>query len=122
MVISQCPSNGWHSYVRIVDDCDEVCLKCYEEGIYENGLPVEQFRAGKIPGMFFNRGELEEHGYQPVDDWQDKHIRGQDDADRFCAAAIRLINEGRKVAVDYESMAIGGLEGYVSLYATAPAA
>ena len=30
MVIRQCPSNGWHSYVREWEDEGEVCLKCYE--------------------------------------------------------------------------------------------
>lgn len=116
MVISQCPSNGWHSYVRVVDG-EEICLKCYEEALYENGIPRESFEENKIAGMFFNRGDLQEHGYEPVEGYQDFFVRTTENAKEFCAKAIKLIDAGSKVAVDYEHMAIGGLEGYVSLYA-----
>ena len=121
MVISQCPSNGWHSYMRIVNECEQICLKCYEEDLYENGIPRESFEQNKIAGMFFNRGDLQEHGYEPVEGYQGFFVRGTEDAKKFCAKAIELIASGHKVAVDYERMAIGGLEGYVNLY-TKPSA
>lgn len=119
MVISQCPSNGYHSYVRIVNECEQVCLKCYEERMFDEGLPREDFEAGKIPGMFCDRSELEKHGFETVDGFETARIASTEDADRFCARAMALIDTGHVVAVDYESMGIGGSEGYVSLYAKA---
>ena len=117
-VIRQCPSNGYHSYVRYDEDaCEEVCLRCYEADMFANGLPRETFDKGQIAGMFCNRGELEEHGYAPVPHYEGVYIACEDDAARFCRVAVALIDAGRKVAVDYERMAIGGLEGYVSMYA-----
>lgn len=115
-IIVRCPSNGWHEYFRYDED-GAICLRCYEEDIFANGLPREKFLAGQIPGMFCNPAELREHGFELVEGYENVCIQGQEDADGFGAAAIRLIDSGHAVAVDYERMAIGGLEGYVSLYA-----
>lgn len=113
MICEQAPENGWHSQYRIVNDCAQICLRCYEEDLLENGTPREDFEAGKLPGMFFSSVDLQ--------DWElvvdDAYIRGKDDARRVCDAAIAKIDAGYKCLVDYEHMAIGGLEGYVSLYA-----
>lgn len=113
MVCSQAPENGWHSQCRIVNECEQVCLKCYEEMLLEEGSPREDFEDGKLPGMFFNAGDLV--------DWEcvvdDAYIRGREDARKVCDVAIAKIDDGYKCLVDYERMAIGGLEGYVSLYA-----
>jgi hypothetical protein len=116
IIIRQCPSNGWQSYVRETED-GEVCLRCWEEDIYENGVPREEFEEGQIPGMFYNRGDLESHGYEPVPGFDNFPITSGFNARAFCDAAIRVIDEGFLVAVDYERMAIGGLEGYVTLWA-----
>ena len=116
IIIRQCPSNGWHSYVRETED-GEVCLRCWEEDIYENGVPREKFEEGQIPGMFYNRGDLESHGYEQVPGFENFPITSGFNARAFCDAAIRVIDEGFLVAVDYERMAIGGLEGYVTMWA-----
>ena len=117
IVIRQCPRNGWHSYVHITEDGEEICLKCYEQECYK-GLPRASFENGQIPGMFFNRGDLEEHGYGPVVGFDNFKVDGRDGAKQFCDKAIEMIDAGHRVAVDYERMAIGGIEGYVTLYAT----
>jgi hypothetical protein len=92
-----------------------VCLQCYEKRILENGISRESFEDGKIEGMF--SPDAYEHGFVPVEDFQDVHITGQDSVDAYCAKAISLIDAGNIVLTDYERLAIGGLEGYVSLYA-----
>jgi hypothetical protein len=115
IVIRQCPGNGWHSYVRTVG-CEEICLKCYETDIYEHGLPREEFEKGRIPGMFFNRGELEKHGFTRCDVYHYVRIQSEKDAERFCNGVLGEIDKGYIVAIDYERMGIGGLEGYVTLW------
>lgn len=120
IVIRQSPYNGWHSYVRIdYETEEEICLKCYEEDILKNGIPKEPFARGEIPGMFFGQGNLEvlRAGYKEVDGYRYVFIRSDESVKNFCDKAIKLIDEGYKVIVAYESMAIGGLEGTVSLYA-----
>jgi hypothetical protein len=100
-----------------VNECEEVCLRCYEESIYDQGLPREEFEVGEIPGMFFNRGDLEKHGFSLVDGFEDWYAHDEASTKALCDEALRLIDAGYQVAVDYERLGIGGGEGYVSLYA-----
>lgn len=116
IIIRQCPSNGWHSYVRESENGD-VCLRCWEEDVYENGLPRERFEEGQIPGMFYSRNDLMNHGFEQVPGFDNFPITSGFRARAFCDAAIRVMDEGCLVAVDYERMAIGGLEGYVTMWA-----
>ena len=116
IIIRQCPSNGWQSYVRETED-GEICLRCWEEEIYENGIPREKFEEGQIPGMFYDRRDLENHGFEQVRGFDNFPITSGFNTRAFCDAAIRVIDEGCLVAVDYERMAIGGLEGYVTMWA-----
>jgi hypothetical protein len=116
IIIRQCPSNGWHSYVRETED-GEICLCCWEEDTFENGLPRKKFEEGQIPGMFYNREDLESHGFEQVPGFDNFPITSGFKARAFCDAAIRVMDKGCLVAVDYERMAIGGLEGYVTMWA-----
>jgi hypothetical protein len=116
IIIRQNPNNGWHSYVRETENGD-LCLRCWEEEIYQNGLPREVFEGGQIPGMFYNRGGLKDHGFEEVPGFDNFPITSGFKARAFCDAAIRVIDEGCLVAVDYERMAIGGLEGFVTMWA-----
>jgi len=116
IVIRQSPSSGWHSYVRETED-GEVCLRCWEEDIYENGIPREKFEEVLIPGMSYNRGDLASHGFGQVPGFEYFPITSGLKAKAFCDAAIQVIDGGCLVAVDYERMAIGGLEGYVTMWA-----
>ena len=113
-IIRQCPSNGWHSYVRINDEGEEICLCCYEEEILEHGIPREKFEHHTIAGMFFNQEELKNNGWEQVI-W-DAFLRSEASVESYCQEAIQYIDDGYKVVTDYERLGLGGGEGYVSLW------
>jgi hypothetical protein len=112
-VCEQNPSNGWHGQYRELD-CELVCLKCYEEIILNNGISREKFEEGKLHGMFLStdNSEAREAGFKEVDGFVDYRVG---DEKPVCDKAMSLIDDGYKVIVAYESMAIGGLEGYITL-------
>lgn len=118
MICEQNPANGWHVQYRFLDDDsgEQVCLQCYEKMMFDDGLSDDDLESGKLRGMFFNDSELIEHGFYKVEDY---FIRGQDQANKVIEQAKTLKAAGCKVVINYESLAIGGLEGYVSLWATA---
>jgi len=110
----QCRSNGWHFYVRETDDGEEICLSCYEENILAHGIPWETFAQHTIAGMFFNQGELREKGWERV--LREMFLNSETSVSAYCKEAIHYIDQGYKVVTDYESLGIGGGEGYVSLW------
>jgi len=116
LVISQCPYNGWRSYIKETDDGREICVRCYQEDILENGHDVEIFKSGRVPGDFFSEKEISNLNWGLVSGQNYKHIAGRDSAGELCKLALKLIGEGRKVLINYETMAQGGGEGYVSMY------
>jgi len=114
MVCAQNPRNGWHSQVRYLDDGEtSYCLRCYEEHILENGIDREELENGKLPGMFFSNDNHEalDAGYR-VEIYNQK----VGDPKPIIDKALELIDSGHEVIIGYESMAIGGLEGYVTLF------
>ena len=115
-ICEQNPRNGWHIQYRDYDD-ETVCLRCYEELILENGIEREKLEKGQIPGMFFSYGNLEpkKAGFEEIPDFQKYFVANLDDADIFIKKALEFMDEGKKVVVSYERMAIGGLEGYVTM-------
>lgn len=112
----QCRTNGWHTYWREYRG-RQICLSCYQNIILKKGVTRSSLREGRIEGMFFDREDLYQAGFEPVDGLHYSHIRTGSDARRYCDAALALIRRGRIVVTDYERMAVGGLEGYVSLWA-----
>ena len=117
-VCYQNPDNGWHVQFRDYAG-EEVCLKCYEGIVLENGMERDKLEAGQIPGMFFSHGNPEalEAGYEEVEDFSNFFIDNKHKADRFRDKALSLMDEGRKIVIGYERMAILGVEGYVTLMA-----
>ena len=113
-IIRQCPSNGWHSYVRITDDGEEICLRCYEEDVLEHGIAREKFEQHNVAGMFFNQEELRKRDWERVI-W-DMFLRSEASVAQYCQEAIHYIDQGYKVVTDYERLGLGGGEGYVSLW------
>ena len=87
----------------------------------EEGLEFERekLETGRIPGMFFSCGNTEarEAGYIEVVGFTNYFVGSREAADRFRKKALELIDEGQKVVVAYERLAIGGGEGYVTLLA-----
>ena len=116
MIIAQCPSNGWRSYVKHVNEA-EVCVRCYQELRLAEGEPADAFEAGRVPGDFYNDSDLSINGWSLVPGYHGVYITGENSAKRFCKQALLLIKAGHKVLSTYDSMGIGGSEGYVSLYA-----
>lgn len=116
-ICQQNPGNGWHIQYREVYD-ELVCLKCYQEDILKNGIPIEKFEKGVISGMFFSFGneEVFNAGYAEVPGYVNIKIEDQETVDRYCNKAIELIKNGYKVVTAYESMAYGGSEGYVTMF------
>jgi predicted RNA-binding Zn-ribbon protein involved in translation (DUF1610 family) len=115
-IIRQCPSNGWHSYVRDYED-DQICLSCFEQIQLKAGASKESFEDGRIEGMFFNSNDLTTHGFEPVPGFHGYYIRTNEDVQNYCGTALRLIGKGCVIANEHERMAIGGLEGYVTMWA-----
>lgn len=120
-VCEQNPRNGWHIQYRDYQG-DQVCLRCYESLILENGVEREKLKDGQIPGMFFSYGNLEplRAGYREMEGFRDFFISNQRSADRFRKKALDLMDQGKKVIIGYERMAIGGSEGYVTLMVKEP--
>jgi len=116
MICEQAPENGWHSQYRMVDDEFQICLKCYQEQLFSEGVSREQFEDGVLPGMFFDSGEVRAEGFEEVIGFDYVRVAGKQDAYRVCNKGIELIDAGHVVLVEYERMAIGGLEGYVTLW------
>ena len=118
LVITQCPSNGWRPYFKPYGD-EEICIRCYQEKILEHGHPEESFDGDRIPGDFFNQSSLSAHGWTLVPGFHGFFVNGKETTSAFCAQALKMIYEGHRILVDYDSMGIGGGEGYVSLYVKA---
>jgi hypothetical protein len=120
-ISEQNPQNGWHVQYRDYDGT-MVCLKCYEDVILENGVERDKLESGKIPGMFFSYGNLEplKAGYREVEGFKDFFVATNYDADRFRKKALELMDQGKRVVIGYERMAIGGGEGYVTLMEKEP--
>jgi len=116
-ICGQNPRNGWHIQYRDYDD-ETVCLKCYEDLILTNGVEREKLENGKIPGMFFSYGNLEpkQAGYREVLGFTNFFISNSEQTERFRKKALELMDKGRKVVIGYERMAIGGGEGYVTMF------
>lgn len=125
-VIVRNPRNGWHNYSRIVNECEEWCLRCVEEVLKQEGIAgfeVELeglFERGRLFGMFFSVGELEGEGWEPEPGFHDAHITTEEQAMDLAARGQALHQRRRRIIIAYESMAIGGLEGYVTLFSKEP--
>jgi hypothetical protein len=109
-------NNGWHEFCREVED-GMICLTCYEKELVEVGVPREAFEKGTIPGMFLDTGDARENGFETVAGFEYCHIVSRQDAKEYGRKAMELIDAGYIVLNEYERMAIGGLEGYVTMWA-----
>lgn len=112
MICEQNPSNGWHTQYRVIHD-EQICLRCFERHVLENGVDRETLEEGHLQGMFFSNDNHEpiEAGYEHIRD-----VFVQSNAESVCEELLGLIDQGHKVLIGYESMAIGGGEGTVSLW------
>ena len=110
-IVQRCTSNGWHEYFRKLDG-NLVCLKCYQEGLEKVGIDRADIVKGKAPGMFFNRGELADKGWHKIA----SYVLPGADMPRYQADCLAVIDAGGRIIVEYDRMAIGGLEGYITVW------
>jgi hypothetical protein len=117
-ICEQNPQNGWHIQYREYDG-RTVCLRCYQELILENGVEREKLEEGQIPGMFFDWGNREalKEGYREVPGFTGFFVNSQEKVDDFRNKALEFMDRGYRVVIGYESLAIDGSEGYVTLMA-----
>lgn len=123
-ICQQDPSNGWYSQYRDIED-GQICLKCFEEDQSKNGVDIDEvIRTQRLKGMFFNKSELEEKKFKLLDGWDSVQIgMGRVSSTDPSSVFERLAEErdagtfkNKIVIINYESMAIGGLGGYISIY------
>jgi|GEM_PF-3012599 len=117
-VCEQNPANGWHVQFRDHVDLGYICLRCYEKEILGNGQPRSDFEGSRIRGgMFFSSGNSEprQNGFDEVSGFTDYFVDGAERARHYNEHALELINKGQKIITAYERLAIGGLEGYITM-------
>lgn len=117
-VCEQNPRNGWHVQFRDHADLGYICLRCYEKEILDNGQPRIDFEGNRIGGgMFFSSDNHEPRGagFEEVPDFTDYFVNSSEEAARYNRHALDLFDTGQKVITAYERLAIGGLEGYITM-------
>lgn len=122
-VCEQNPRNGWMAQFRDHADLGYVCLKCYETEILENGQPRVDFQGNRIGGGMFFSGDNHEPlntGFESVPDFTDYFVNSSEEAARYNRHALDLFDTGQKVLTAYERLAIGGLEGYITMMSKPP--
>jgi hypothetical protein len=108
-------SNGMMKQYRFNECDDQICLKCYEEDVIENGQPREDFEGVNVKGMF--APAVEKNGYSPVEEFQNYFINDEQSIKTYNKKALDLIDRGCKIVTDYERLSICGGEGYISMWA-----
>lgn len=140
IICQQNPRNGWHVQMRVMNDCETLCLKCVEELTLSEGITAEEcgMRTGKttaagiidgevyIDGtvyrpkssigakaMFHSHSELRDAGFTEGHSF---YVTDEASARRVNYYMLERIAAGSTVLVDLDRMAIGGLEGYVTVW------
>jgi len=115
------PDNGWMSFFRNLTDeygewIGQICLRCYEEDLLENGLSDVSLESGEISGMFFSgdNHELYDAGFECVHDYE--FVNSPKKAQELCAEGVELKKQCYVVVFGFERMAIGNSEGTVSMW------
>ncbi|MBI4775960.1 MAG: hypothetical protein HY788_17605 [Deltaproteobacteria bacterium] len=118
MICEQNPKNGWHLQYRDTDDA-RICLACYQDRLLAEGLEFERgkLEKGQIPGMYFSWGnpEPKQAGYTEVPGFEDFYVNSEQKRERFIGEVLARLDSGEKVIACYESLAIGGSEGYATM-------
>ena len=113
-ICEQNPRNGWHVQYRIEDECEQICLQCFQTQILAYGVSRDVIENGEISGLFFNYNDPLLEGWDKFIDY--RFIASHGDKDSLLAEVLKNMDNGYKVVIGYENMSIGGLEGSVSVY------
>lgn len=116
------PANGWHTQIRYVDD-EPMCTKCYEDMLMKDGINIEDILYKRqLPGSFFSSEVLKENGFDVDGEFYHQQI-GMGYSTTVSEDVLFNKLESHKerlsekiVIISYDSMAIGGLGGYVTLW------
>ena len=114
------PANGWHAQFRHHVSVGDICLRCYEAEILKHGQSRDDFlRSGIAGGMFFSRGNLEPKaaGFHEFPEFSGYFVSDQQHARSYNQHALALLDFGEQVLMAHETLAIGGLEGYITMMA-----
>lgn len=131
-ICEQNPSNGWMVQFRHIniadadyDDENYVCSECFETTVMREGIDLETvIEKNSLVGSWFTDGELEEYGYVKVEGMQELTIGSgrfsYKDPQLFFDLLKSRKNAGEfenhTVLFQYDSMAIGGLGGAISVW------
>ena len=113
-ICQRCESNGWREYFRVNQEEGGLeCVKCYQERLMEYGIDADAFLENeRIPGDFFDDADLQEAGFRQVGQDSYQIPGGVSDLKEDVR---RLLH--RRLVINLERVAIGGGEGYVTLWA-----
>jgi len=122
-ICEQNPSNGWHVQCRIVNECEQICLKCYEKDLFENGVDLDEvLEKETIPGMFFNTSDLTKNDFYVFNNMGGVLVGSGYSGSRSPDVFFNTLRENYEelktkiIIFEYDSMAIGGLGGYVTVW------
>lgn len=87
-------------------DGEEVCVRCVQEKILKDGCDEN------LIGDFYNYSELSKNGWTEL---ESVFINSSQRMEGMKARCLELM-KSQKVLINYESMAIGGSEGTVSIW------
>ena len=122
-ICEQNPDNGWHIQYAVINECEQICLRCKEKQLFDSGVDVDEIiRTQQVDGMFLNTNELLDAGFQIHEKFDGVLLgsgySGYADPQNFFdkLQECREDFEGKTVIINYENMAIGGLGGYISVW------
>lgn len=119
-IVLRNPRNGWHLFFRYTDE-GTFCLRCVEETLLAEGVRgfpsildgLAHHTVPELFGMFFDDDDLEDAGYRDVDE---VFVGSEATARKVADTVVDWYLKGYDVIIAYERMAIGGLEGTVSIW------
>jgi hypothetical protein len=113
-------NNGRRVNISYDENEGIICAECYQEDVLRHGQPAKDFLQGTIKGDFYDREDLEENNFLKDSSYQIglgySSYHGYSDVERLNNRALELIEHNYQVIVNYESLAIGGLGGYVQIW------
>jgi hypothetical protein len=115
MVCEQNPQNGWMSQFRYLGD-EQICLRCYEQHILANGVNRDDIADGKFPGMFFSFDNHEPLASGYTELAHDLYLNSPQSRASAQRTILAELDKSNRVVIGYESLAIGGSEGYISIF------
>lgn len=131
-ICTQNPLNGWVTQFKADPQADpddewaeDICSKCFEEEIIESGISIDQMIETKqIKGSWFSSNQLEEAGFEKSEDIDyylvGSGVSSNNPEQNFFNKIKNLKESGvldnKIVLFDYDSMAIGGFGGYVTMW------